>query len=70
MIRTVRWKVEVFTRVSFQHLTFYSQRDLLIFLEMKIALFVVCVLFFLLVPSQGASSEDKNVSTSTKVRLE
>ena len=33
--------------------------------------FVVCaVLFCLLIPSHCASSDDKNVSTSTKVRLE
>ena len=43
--------------------------DLFISLEMKAAISVLFVLFCLLLPSEGASNDEKNVSTSTKVRF-
>ena len=43
--------------------------DLLVILEMKAAISVSFVLFCLLLPTEGASNDDQNVSPSTKVRF-
>ena len=64
----LRLKVKLTATAVFQCRTFILSRDLLIFLEMKAAISVF-VLFCLLLPSEGASNDDKNFSTSAKVRL-
>ena len=48
---------------------FILARDLLIFLEMKAVIAALFVLFCLLLPSDCASSDKKNVSIATKVRF-
>ena len=64
----MRLEVRVTLTVVFQCWFFYLTSDLLIFPEMKAAIAVLFVLFCLLLPSDGASSDDKNASISTKVR--
>ena len=66
----MRLKVRVTATAVFQcWVVFILARDLLIFLEMKAAISVIFVLFCLLLPSEGGLNDDKNVSTSTKVRF-